>query len=470
MKYRFALAAVCAAVFVSFAVGGCGGLSSVSDDGANAGVSKKTKKAGGSRRNRSPKAQYTDTPERRKRLGWWKDARFGVFVHWGVYSVLGGEWKGKDYGKEEGGPSAEWIMRTAKISKDDYAEVARRFNPVKYDPDHWAELAATAGAKYMVLTTKHHDGWALFDTKADEWGVGYQSPFKKDLVGMFADACRKHGLKVGFYYSHRKDWVNNKGNACGPEYLKLVEKQLTELLTNYGKVDIMWFDMGRDGGEVARLCRDLVRKYQPDCVISGRIGGGYGDYTSFKDRHLPPPGSDIDGETCMTTRLNWGYDNDDDNWKSPGEVIRMLSTCACRNSNFLLNLGPKPDGTLCSEEEKRLKAIGEWMVKHAEAVRGTRGLPWGDGGNWGATVSKDGRSVYIHIWKWPLAGKIVVETPLKVAGSAFLSNSEAVRVSRGSGGKSVVLEIGAKPPIGVGVPVVKLSLAEAFSAVGGEGE
>jgi len=463
-KFRLfvAVAAVCAGT-ASCAADAVPASPAPEDGGGGGGAvkkvvkKKKKKKKGGTRKARK---QYVDSPERRARIEWWKDARFGIFIHWGAYSVLGGEWKGKDYGKEVGGPSAEWIMRTARISKEEYAaEAASKFNPVKYDPGAWADLAKRAGAGYMVLTTKHHDGWALFDTKAGKWGVMFQSPYKKDIVAMFAEACRKRGLRVGFYYSHRKDWVNNKNNVCGPEYLKLVETQVTELLTKYGKVDVMWFDMGRDGGEVAKLCRSLVRKHQPDCLISGRIGGMNGDFSSFGDRRLPPPGSDIDGETCMTMRLNWGYDRDDDNWKSPGEVVAMLSKCACRGANFLLNVGPKPDGTLCSEEVERLEAVGKWMDKHAEAIRGTRGSPFGKEFEWGsATIAKDGSAIYLHIWKWPGSGYLELDaakTP-DVSRARFLSGGGDLEVVRSDDGGKLRIEVGSKPPIKDGVPVVKL--------------
>ncbi len=328
-----------------------------------------------------------------------------MFIHWGVYSVYGGEYGGIDYGKETGGPSAEWIYLTADIPQKNYQQTAAEFNPVYYNPSEWVKAARNAGMKYMVLTAKHHDGFAMFETRSTDWNILVSSKYKKDVVKAFVDECHKQGMKVGLYYSHEKDWVNHKKvrndtSAISVSYSKIVQVQLKEILTNYGTIDLIWFDMGiEQHRELNKMCYDMVREYQPGCIISSRIGNGLGDYLNLGDRELAPPGMNGYTESIMTLRHNWGYDKNDDNWKSAKDVITMLSKCVCRNSNFLLNIGPRPDGRFTPEENIRLKIIGDWKQKNGDAVYGTKGSPFKGEYEWGS-FSVKGNKIFLHLFSW----------------------------------------------------------------------
>jgi len=325
------------------------------------------------------------------RMKAWNDARFGLFMHWGVYSTYGGEYEGTDYGKEASGrASAEWIYQTAKIPAEEYRRAARTFNPVLYDPAEWVKMAKDAGMKYMVLTAKHHDGFGLFDSRASDWNIVHSSDYKKDLIKAYVDACHKQGMMVGFYYSHNKDWFHNtpRREVSRPQsmdYKEFVMIQLKELLTQYGKIDIIWFDTpNRQNIEFNQACAAMVRKYQPQCIINGRIGNELGDYVSGGDRAVVEPGKPGYKESIMTMRLNWGYDRNDDFWKSSDELILLLSQSACRGSNFMLNIGPTPLGTFPPEDRARLKALGEWMRINGEAIYGTEGSPFTKEFSWGS--------------------------------------------------------------------------------------
>jgi alpha-L-fucosidase len=353
-------------------------------------------------------ARSAGTPEREERIGWYRDAGFGIFVHWGVYAHLGGEWQGNDYGKEMGGASAEWIRYTAKISAQDYAKLAAEWNPHAYDPDAWCAAAAAAGARYIVLTAKHHDGFALFDDgDATSWDIVEHNPHADDLIKPYVAAARKHGLKVGFYYSHKKDWQHDPDEKPhqNQAYLAILKQHLTTLMAH--QPDLIWFD--NNGTTVAEYCHDIVRALKGDVVLGGRIGGGYGDYACMGDRGVPPPGLHVDGESPMTSRLNWGYDRDDEAWKEPDELVRMLSACVTRNCNLLLNQGPHPDGSWLPQELERLRYIGAWMESRSVAIHNSRGTPFYGEFPWGSiSRSADDRHVYLHVHAWPADGIVRV--------------------------------------------------------------
>ncbi|MFV0267354.1 MAG: alpha-L-fucosidase [Draconibacterium sp.] len=366
------------------------------------------------------------------RMQWWKDARFGMFLHWGVYSGFGGEWNGTDYGKETSGPSAEWIYLKVDIPREDYEKAAWEFNPVHFKAAEWVKMAKEAVMKYMVLTSKHHDGFALFDTKASDWNIMKASQYKKDLIKAYIDECHKQGMRVGLYYSHEKDWyhsrkVRNYTSPVSKDYKKLVKTHLKELLTNYGQIDLIWFDMGiNEHKELNQMCHDMVRKYQPECIISSRIGSGLGDYKNLGDRELANPGEEGYLESIMTLRLNWGYDKNDSEWKSSEEVISMLSKCACRNSNFLLNIGPQPDGRFTPEEMVRLEKVGNWTRKNGDAVYNTKGSPFKGEYKWGSLTSKNNKA-YLHLFGWQ-GGDIQTNGIVsKVKKAYLLHNKEELR-------------------------------------------
>ncbi|WP_372797663.1 alpha-L-fucosidase, partial [Pontiella sp.] len=332
-------------------------------------------------------------------LEWWREARYGMFIHWGLYSVAGGEWKGRDYGKEQGGASAEWLMNSAKIPGSEYREtLAPKFNPTDFDAAKWVSVAKDAGMKYIVITSKHHDGFCLFDTDATDYNVMDASPFKRDIIKELSEECAKQDIKFGVYYSQFKDWYhrsrgrNNPGTLTNDEYLALVEKNLDELLSNYGEMAVLWFDVGGSNVIEADAQGARVRELQPNAVICSRLYSRkvpqdqqkYADFESLPDRMLPAERMTVDSETCMTMRHNWGYDRTDDAWKSPKDIIEFLALCGARGVNLLLNVGPTPEGNLLPEELERLEEVGAWMKVNGESIYGTSYSPVDFDFWWGA--------------------------------------------------------------------------------------
>ena len=363
------------------------------------------------------------------RMKWWNEARLGMFLHWGVYSTFQGQYNGIDYGKEMGNASAEWIYLRSNMPQADYRDAAREFNPVNYNPAQWVSMAKQAGMKYMVLTSKHHDGFALFDTKASKWNAVEASGIKTDLIKQYVDACHEQGMKVGFYYSHEKDWFHHERSTknTGPipaEYVELVKTQIKELFTQYGTIDLIWFDTPvQEHEQFNRMYVELVRKYQPNCIINGRIGNDLGDYKNIGDRAIVNPGGAGYMESIMTMRLNWGYDRNDDYWKTSNELIKMVSKSACRGSNFLLNIGPTPLGTFPPEDKVRLKNLGDWIKANGQAIYKTKGSPFAFEHIWGSiTTNQDTKTVYLHLWN-PTGSTITVHGLLsKVETASFLDS------------------------------------------------
>lgn len=346
-------------------------------------------------------------------MEWWRDARYGMFIHWGLYSIPGGEWEGEDYGKETGGASAEWLMNSAKIPKEVYREtLAPQFNPTEFDAAEWVTLAKTAGMKYIVITSKHHDGFALFDTEATDYDVMDATPFKRDIIKELSEECARQDIKFGVYYSQFKDWYHRRGQGrpgalSNEDYLKLVDEQLEELLTHYGEIAVLWFDVGGNNVIEANAQGARVRTLQPNTVICSRLYSGkvpkaqqkYADFISLPDRTIATSRIMEDAETCMTMRHNWGYDQDDDSWKSTKDIIERLVLSASRGVNFLLNVGPTPEGTLVPEEIERLKEIGVWMDVNGESIYGTTYSPVDFDFHWGAMTQKR-QKLYLHVMNW----------------------------------------------------------------------
>lgn len=370
------------------------------------------------------------------RLKWWREARFGMFIHWGLYSVPGGEWKGADYGKECGGASAEWLMHQAKIPRLEYATLAEKFNPVKFSAQEWVSAAKAAGMRYMVITSKHHDGFCLFDTEHTDYNVMDASPFKRDIIKELADECAKQGIRFGVYYSQNQDWYHRAHRSLKSDkpamseeaYLSMVQGHLRELLTNYGEMAVLWFDTGGTDVKEANAQGAMVRKLQPKTIICSRLyrrnvpkaQQRYADFESLPDRTVASARVDGDTETCMTMRHNWGYDRDDDNWKSPKDLIERLVLSASRGVNFLLNVGPTPEGTFCPEEIERMQAMGKWMEVNGESVYGTTASPVDFDFSWGVITRKAPKNtLYLHVFKW-LPGEISFNGIISKPAKAYL--------------------------------------------------
>ncbi len=320
------------------------------------------------------------------RMEWWRDARFGMFIHWGVYSVPAGAYQGTEYDR-----IGEWIMHTAEIPVAEYRGYARQFNPVKYDPDFWAALAQEAGMKYVVITAKHHDGFAMFPSAASDWNIADASPYGKDLIGPLAEATRKRGLRFGTYYSQAQDWVNpggakakyEKGKGWDPaqdgsfdQYLDAVAvPQVEEILARYHP-DVIWWDTPvQMNPERAAKFLPLLTSH-PELIVNDRLARPLpqGDFSTPEQR-IPDTGMDSDWETCMTMNRTWGYKSFDHDWKSTETLLRNLIDIASKGGNYLLNIGPKSDGTIPEESIDRLREIGRWMKSNGDSIYGTTASP-----------------------------------------------------------------------------------------------
>jgi alpha-L-fucosidase len=333
-----------------------------------------------------------------KRLEWFREAKYGLFIHWGLYAIPAGQWQSKRI------PGiGEWIMNRAQIPVKTYEQFAKQFNPVKFNADEWVRLAKDAGMKYIVITSKHHDGFALFKSRASAYNVVDATPFKRDILKELADACARGGIRLGFYYSQSQDWYerNGAGNTWdfGPdekknydEYLQgKAEPQIKELLTGYGPVALIWFDTPRmmTGERPHRFTR-IVRSMQPDTLIDGRLGVE-GDYVTTGDNVVP---SDVLGEAWevpATLNHTWGYRSDDHDWKSPQTVIFKLIDIVSKGGNYLLNVGPTAEGVIPQPSQDVLRTVGRWLRVNGDAVYGANATPFGD--ELGEASSKGAKNV-----------------------------------------------------------------------------
>jgi alpha-L-fucosidase len=402
------------------------------------------------------------------RMAWWREARFGMFIHWGVYAVPAGFYQDKPV---DG--IGEWIMNRGRIPMAGYQAFAREFNPVKYDADAWVSAAKDAGMKYIVITTKHHDGFALFDTKASDWNVVKATPYGKDLIKPLAEACRKHGIRLGFYYSQAQDW-NNGGSAAGgkwdpaqqhgmDEYIdKVAVPQVREILTQYGEdiPAVIWWDTPTDMNpdRAAKLYK-VVQELRPDLIMNDRLGGGYQGDTSTPEQHIPAKGfPGRDWETCMTMNNTWGFKRDDDQWKSTETLIRNLCDIASKGGNYLLNVGPTAEGLIPQPSLDRLAEIGRWMKINGEAIHGTSATVFGhelgkpvkgrtgygdeaeisSANDWRCTT-KPGK-IYLHIFKWPANGRFeLAGLQSKVTKAYLLADHKDLKVDQSDAGVAIAL-------------------------------
>jgi alpha-L-fucosidase len=422
---------------------------------------------------------------RDERMGWWRDARFGMFIHWGVYAIPAGTWNGRQIGN-----IGEWIMNRGKIPMADYQAMARQFNPVKYDPEAWVRMAKDAGMKYIVITSKHHDGFALFESKASKWNVVDATVYRKDLLKPLAEACRKQGIKLGFYYSQAQDWNNPGGTAMrrltkegwdNPDsvtidaYTKehnghwdpgqekktfdqyideVAVPQVKELLTNYGELAVLWWDTPTGMTDEAASKLQALLALQPGIITNDRLKRPNfpGDHKTPEQRI--PNLADLDGtdwETCMTMNGTWGYKSYDHNYKSPQTLIRNLLDIVSKGGNFLLNVGPTAEGEFPPESVDILSKMGEWMKVNGEAVYGTKASPWGLF-LWGRCTKKEIPNVtrlYFSVFDWPSDGKLTIPgLKNSVVSAKLLATGARVKTSVSKDGTlTIILPAAAPDPI-----------------------
>jgi alpha-L-fucosidase len=373
------------------------------------------------------------------RPAWFREARFGLFIHWGVYAVPAGEWQGKPV-KGIG----EWIMKNGAIPVADYRDFAGQFTAAKYDPVAWARLAKRAGMRYVVITAKHHDGFALYDSAVTSWDVA-ASAAQRDLLTPLAAAVRAEGLKFGTYYSQAQDWNHPGGAIAGGKgpwdpaqkgdydvYLREIAlPQVREILARFSP-DILWWDTPTDmTPERARPFAELLAQH-PNIITNNRLGGGYNGDTKTPEQHIPPrgyPGEMF--EVCMTMNDTWGFKRDDHNWKSVRQLLENLTDIASKGGNFLLNVGPTAAGEIPPESIERLEAIGRWMQVNSQSIYDTEASPFPRRLPWGRVTQRHSAggatTLYLHIWEWPADGKLLLPTVTqRPQGGSLLADGTAV--------------------------------------------
>ena len=422
------------------------------------------------------KSVPAETPSQRDaRLKWFRDARFGLFIHWGVYSVPAGEWKDqKKFG--------EWFLEETKMPVSEYEKFAQQFNPVKFDAKEWVRIAKDAGMKYIVITSKHHDGFGMFRSELTDWCIK-STPFQRDPLKELAEACKEAGITLCFYHSimdwHHPDWGtrrpwNDKAPKTPPDmdrYTQYMKGQLKELLTNYGPIGILWFDGEWESPWTHERGVDLyqyVRSLQPSILVNNRVGkaragmsgmdqGGQraGDYGT-PEQEIPPTGfgAGVDWESCMTMNDHWGYNKNDHNWKPSRVLIRNLIDCTSKGGNYLLNVGPTRQGLIPQPSVERLAAMGKWMKTNGDSIYATSASPFAKLA-FGKCTQKSGK-LYLHVFDWPKDGRLVVPMTNPVKKAYLLAEVDKELKSEKVAGGQAVLVPSTAPDADASVVVVEI--------------
>ena len=439
------------------------------------------------------------TPEfEAQRLAWFREARFGMFIHWGVYAVPAGTYQDKRING-----IGEWILNNGQIPIAEYKAFAPQFTAAKYDPEKWAALAKRAGMKYMVITSKHHDGFTLFDSAVSDWSAVKASGAKRDLIAPLEKAARGQGLHFGLYYSQAQDWTHPGGGAYkkkwdtaqeGPNVHALLDKK-TDLTTEDGKKlyeaavqadydlylknisvpqvdeiltkfhpDLVWWDTpARMTPERAALFAPVLAK-QPTLVMNNRLGGGVKGDCETPEQHIPPrgfPGRDF--EVCMTMNNTWGFKSYDEAWKPTKQILEHLSDISSKGGNFLLNVGPTAEGEIPAASIERLEQVGAWMDVNGDAIHGSQGSPFAKRLPWGRVTRKDhtdgSQTLYLHVWDWPKDGKLSVPHTGQAGATARpMTTKAAVPVTQDGDRLTLSLPAAATDPI---ISVIRLDLPKA---------
>jgi alpha-L-fucosidase len=422
-------------------------------------------------------------------MAWWRDARFGMFIHWGLYAVPAGEYKGQR-SKEIG----EWIMSWANIPRSDYEPFARQFNPVKFNAADWVRIAKNAGMKYIVITSKHHDGFSMFDSAVSSYDIVDATPYKKDPMRALNDESAKQGLAFAFYYSimdwhHPSQYVKAEGKhetaghrktemRAGQKevYVKYMKSQLRELVTKYDPA-VLWFDgewvdwwTEADGKDLYKYVRSL----KPNILINNRVGKGrkgmeglnkddqeYAGDFGTPEQQIPPSGiPGVDWESCMTMNTTWGFKSYDNEWKSVQTLVRNVIDTASKGGNYLLNVGPTGDGQIPQPSIERLAGIGRWMGVNGEAIYGTTASSFKTQLPWGRATAKPGK-LYLHVFEWPTGGTLVVPGYTGRVTRAYLLTQPKgdLTTKAGSDGLHIQVPAAAPDPVATVIVLDALSMA-----------
>jgi len=416
-------------------------------------------------------------PAQDAKMQWFREARYGLFIHWGLYCIPAGEWKGKQYDH-----IGEWIMHDAEIPVKEYEQLASQFNPVKFNAEQWVQMAEDAGMKYIVITSKHHDGFAMFHSTVSKYNVYDATPFHRDPIKELSEAAARHHIRFGVYYSQVQDWhePNANGNTWDfgsdtdghkdfDSYMNAKAlPQVRELLTGYGPICLIWFDTPRgmisgDHADRGQKFIDLARQLQPATLIDGRLGIK-GDYRSMGDNAIPNQVVHEDWEVPATINHTWGFKKADTDWKSPAEITFKLVDIVSKGGNYLLNVGPTSEGVIPQASQDNLRAVGRWLKVNGDAIYGAGPTPFGkelgavdpDGpkdkkGNPPFKIAMDWRcttkpgKLYIHLFKWPGASLELSDVPGSVSKAYMLADKgKSLKVSQ-SGGKVAVALPAAQP-------------------------